>query len=88
MGYSSYQISEPNRPLRWRVAQSLALEGSDFVALSALVSKLQGADGLLLSGLSFTVSPQARHAAEDALTTQAIRSWQASRRTKRTSCAR
>jgi len=75
-GYNSYQISEPNRPLRWRVSQSLALESSDFVALSALVSKLQGADGLLLSGLSFTVSPAARHAAEDALTTQAIRGWQ------------
>ena len=75
-GYSSYQISEPNRPLRWRVSQMLALESGDFVALSALVSKLQGGDGLLLSGLSFTVSPAARHAAEDALTVQAIRSWQ------------
>ncbi|HET8876302.1 MAG TPA: SIMPL domain-containing protein [Casimicrobiaceae bacterium] len=75
-GYSSYQISEPNRPLRWRVSQTLALESGDFVALSALVSKLQGSDGLLLSGLSFTVSPSARHAAEDALTTQAIKSWQ------------
>ena len=75
-GYSSYQISEPNRPLRWRVSQTLALESSDFVALSALVSKLQGSDGLLLSGVSFTVSPAARHAAEDALTVEAIKSWQ------------
>lgn len=75
-GYSSYQISEPSRPMRWRVSQTLALESSDFVALSALVSKLQGGDGLLLSGLSFTVSAEARHAAEDALTVQAIRSWQ------------
>ena len=76
MGYSSYQISEPNRPSRWRVSQTLALESADFVALSALVSKLQGGEGLLLSGLTFSVSPQARHAAEDALTTQAIRNWQ------------
>lgn len=75
-GYSSYQVSEPNRPMRWRVSQTLALESGDFVGLSALVSKLQGADGLLLAGLSFTVSPAARHAAEDALTVQAIRSWQ------------
>ena len=75
-GYSSYQISEQNRPLRWRISQTLALESSDFVALSSLVSKLQGGEGLLLSGLSFTVSPTARHAAEDALTVQAIRSWQ------------
>jgi len=76
LGYSSYQISEPNRPLRWRISQTLALESGDFVALSALVSKLQGGEGLLLSGLNFTVSPAARHAAEDALTVQAIKSWQ------------
>jgi len=30
--YTSYQISEPNRPMRWRVSQSLALESSDFAA--------------------------------------------------------
>ncbi|HEX6137747.1 MAG TPA: SIMPL domain-containing protein [Casimicrobiaceae bacterium] len=75
-GCSSYQVSEPNRPLRWRVSQTLALEGSDFAALSTLVSKLQGADGLLLSGLNFSVSPATRRGAEDALTQQAIRSWQ------------
>lgn len=75
-GYSSYQISEPNRPILWRVSQSLALESSDFFALSALVSKLQGNEHLLLSGLSFAVSPAKRRAAEDALTAQAIRNWQ------------
>jgi predicted secreted protein len=75
-GCSSYQISEPNRPILWRVSQSLSLESGDFVALSALVSKLQGGDGMLLSGLGFTVSPERRRAAEDTLTAQAIRSWQ------------
>jgi predicted secreted protein len=75
-GYSSYQISEPNKPMRWRVSQTLALESSDFVGLSALVSALQGTDGLLLSGLNFSVSPAARRAAEDALTQRAIGSWQ------------
>ncbi|HEY3583563.1 MAG TPA: SIMPL domain-containing protein [Casimicrobiaceae bacterium] len=75
-GYSSYQISEPNVPIRWRVSQTLVLEGRDFVALSALVSQLQGTDGLLLSGLDFTVSPTARRVAEDALTQEAIRGWQ------------
>ena len=74
-GYSSWQITEPNRPVRWRVSQTLVLEGGDFAALSALVSKLQGTDGLLLSGLNFTVSPATRRAAEDALTQQAIRNW-------------
>ncbi|MEO9136574.1 MAG: SIMPL domain-containing protein [Casimicrobiaceae bacterium] len=75
-GYSSYQISEPNRAMRWRVSQTVALESADFVALSALVSKLQGSDGLLLSGLGFSVSSAARRATEDALMQQAVRSWQ------------
>lgn len=74
--YSSYQVSEPNRPLRWRVAQTLALQSGDFVALSALVSKLQGTDGVVLAGLNFSVSPASQRVAEDALTQQAIRSWQ------------
>jgi predicted secreted protein len=75
-GYSSYQISEPNRPPRWRVSQSLALEGSDFAALSALVSRLQGTDGLLLSSLNFGVSAGARRTADDALAQDAIKRWQ------------
>jgi predicted secreted protein len=75
-GYSSYPISEPNVPIRWRVTQTLVLESRDFVALSALVSQLQGTDGLLLSGLEFSVGPAARRSAEDALTHEAIRSWQ------------
>ena len=74
--YGSYQVSEPNKPMRWRVSQTLALESGDFVALSALVSTLQGTDGLLLSGLNFSVGQAARRAAEDALTQRAIGSWQ------------
>jgi len=74
--YTSYQISEPNRPMRWRVSQTLALESSDFAALSSLVTKLQGNDGLVLSGLTFSVSTATRRAAEDALVQQAIRRWQ------------
>ncbi|HEY2815646.1 MAG TPA: SIMPL domain-containing protein, partial [Casimicrobiaceae bacterium] len=30
--YSSYQFSERNQPIRWRVSQTLALESSDFTA--------------------------------------------------------
>ena len=75
--YSSYQISERNQPIRWRVSQTLSLESSDFTALSALASKIQGEDGLVLSGMTFSVSPAARRTAEDALTQQAIKAWQA-----------
>ena len=74
--YSSYQISEPNRPMRWRVSQTLALESSDFATLSSLVTKLQANDGLVLSGLTFSVGTTTRRAAEDALMQQAIRRWQ------------
>ena len=75
-GYSSYQVSDANRPVRWRVSQTLALQSADFAVLSALVSKLQGTDGLVLAGLNFSVGPASRRAAEDALTQQAIHSWQ------------
>jgi predicted secreted protein len=75
-GYSSYQVTEQNRPPRWRVAQTLVLESGDFALLSGLVSKLQGTDGLVLAGLNFTVSDATRRAAEASLTQQAIRNWQ------------
>lgn len=76
-GYTSYQVTEKNQPPRWRVTQTLNVEGADFVSMAALVSKLQAEDLLLLSGMNFAVSPEARRRAEDALTQQAIRAWQA-----------
>ena len=75
--YSSYQVSERNQPTKWRVSQTLQLESGDFSALSALVSKIQAEDGLVLSGMNFSVSTAARRASEDALTQQAIKAWQA-----------
>jgi predicted secreted protein len=74
--YSSYQYSERNQPIRWRVSQTLSLESSDFTVLSAVVSKIQSEDGLVLSGMNFSVSSPARRTAEDALTQQAIKAWQ------------
>jgi predicted secreted protein len=75
--YSSYQVSERNQPMKWRVSQTLQLESGDFGALSGLVSKIQAEDGLVLSGMNFSVSTAARRTAEDALTQQAIKAWQA-----------
>jgi len=75
--YTSYQFTERNQPAKWRVSQTLALDSGDFGALSALVSRIQSEDGLVLSGMSFSVSTAARRTAEDALTQQAIKSWQA-----------
>lgn len=76
-GYSSYQIAEKNQPSRWRVAQSITVEGADFASIAALLTRLQADDGLVLSGMSFHVSREARRIAEDALADQAIKSWQA-----------
>ncbi len=76
-GYSSYQVAEKNQPLRWRVSQTLTLEGADFAAMATLVSKLQADDALVMSGMNFAVSAEARRRTEDALTQQAIKAWQA-----------
>jgi predicted secreted protein len=75
-GYSSYQITQRDRPARWRVSQSLTLEGRDFAAMTDLVSALQAETGLLLSGVQFSISDDAQRQAEDRLTQQAIRNWQ------------
>jgi len=74
-GYSTWQVSEKGKPARWRVVQSLTLEGSDFAQLAALLTKLQD-DGLLLSGVTFGVHRETRRRQEDALTQQAIKVWQ------------
>lgn len=75
-GYSTWQQWEKGRPGKWRVVQSLSLTGSDFPALAALLSKLQEEDGVLVSAIAFTLAPDTRRRAEDALTREAIRAWQ------------
>ena len=75
-GYSTQQITEKGKPARWRVAQSLTLDSGDFAAMAKLVARLQDEDGLVVSGMSFSLSNEARHRAEEALTLEAIHSWQ------------
>lgn len=76
-GYSTQQISEKGKPTRWRVAQSINLDASDFTAAATLMSKLQDENGLLLSGMAFSLTDKTRREAEDSVTLQAIKSWQA-----------
>lgn len=76
-GYSSFQVTDKNQATRWRVAQTLKLEGSDFAALSGLVSQLQAEGGLVVDGTQFSVSPASRKKAEESLSQQAIKAWQA-----------
>ncbi len=74
-GYSTDLVSEKDKPRRWRVAQALRVESADF-ALLANELGTQQADNVLLAGLGYTLSDEARRKAEDALTAQAIREWQ------------
>jgi len=76
-GYSTQQISEKGKPTRWRVVQSISLDASDFTAAATLMSKLQDENGLLLSGMAFSLTDKTRREAEDSVTLQAIKSWQA-----------
>ena len=57
-GYSTWQTWEKGKPAKWKVVQSLQLTSSDFAALAALVSRLQEEDGLLVSGIAFSVLPR------------------------------
>ena len=75
-GYSTYPIEAKDRAPRWRVSQTLTLESGDFLALAALVSRLQADDGLLVSGMSFSVAPATQRKTENDLIGQAIRTWQ------------
>lgn len=75
-GYGTSQVYEKGKAVRWRVSQSVKLEGAEFPAVAALIAKLQDEDGLLLSGLSFALSDEVRHQAEDRVTQNAIKAWQ------------
>jgi predicted secreted protein len=77
MGYSTQQISEKGKPTRWRVAQTITIDATDFSAAASLLSKLQDENGLLLSNMSLTITDKARRDAEDNVTQQAIKAWQA-----------
>jgi predicted secreted protein len=76
-GYSTQQVSDKQKPNRWRVVQSLSLDSGDFTAAATLISRLQDDDGLLLSGMAFSLADKTRRDAEDSVTQQAIKSWQA-----------
>lgn len=76
-GYSTFQVSDKAKAQRWRVVQTISLESSDFAAAATLISRLQDKEGLLLSGMGFSISEKTRRDAEDSVTQQAIKEWQA-----------
>lgn len=74
-GYATNQIAEKGKPTRWRVAQTVKLESGDFAALATEIGALQD-DGMLFTGMAFTLSDGARRTAQDSVTQQAIKAWQ------------
>jgi predicted secreted protein len=76
-GYTTQQIVEKGKPNRWRVVQTIKVEGSDFAAIGDAAGRLQAEDGAVLSGLSFGVSDELRRRTQDAITQQAIAAWRA-----------
>jgi len=75
-GYSTQQVSEKVKAQRWHVVQSISLDSADFTVAANLISKLQDDNGLLLSGMGFSLLEKTRREAEDSVTQQAIRMWQ------------
>jgi len=76
LNYSTDQVMEKGRMVRWRVTQLLEIETADFTAGANLATRLQD-DGLLLASLTFGVSPEARRKASAKLQHDALVQWQA-----------
>ena len=64
-GYSTQQVSDKVRAQRWRVVQTISVEGGDFASAAALISRLQDEQGLLLSGMGFSLAEKTRRDAEE-----------------------
>lgn len=72
----TYPVNDRNQKLTgWRGRAEIRLETRDFQAGAALIGKLQST--LQLSGMSFSVSPEARRAAENELITEAVAAFRA-----------
>jgi predicted secreted protein len=59
----------------WRGRAEIRIESRDFQSAAALIGKLQS--GMQLGGMHFSVSPEARRAAEDELIKEAIAAFRA-----------
>lgn len=70
-GYSVYQERPEKAPARWVGRQGLRLQGRDIAAVLDLAGALQQ-QGLVLSGLTADLSPEALRSVEDDLTTEAL----------------
>ncbi len=67
-----FELREPNKPPAWKASETLELQSKDFDAALALLGKLED-QGLLVSALNFSVSPEALRSVEDSLTAEALK---------------
>jgi predicted secreted protein len=70
-GYGVYEQHAKDQPPQWHGSAGLTLTGSDAAPLLALVGELQQS-GLLMSALSYELTPQAARTVEDELTDEAL----------------
>lgn len=70
--YHVYDERQPNRPRRWVGTQTLILIAAEATPVLALVGQLQ-ADGLLVSSLSYELSPELRRRVERELIPDAVK---------------
>lgn len=73
-GYQTIPVYDKNRVSRWRVRQQLQLESADFAAATELIGKLQAS--LMVTGLTLTVSGEARRKAENSLIAEALAAFE------------
>jgi predicted secreted protein len=66
-----FEARDGDKPTGWRASESLRLRSNDFTAALALLGKLEE-QGLLVTTMSFDVSPDALKGVEDALTAEAL----------------
>jgi predicted secreted protein len=69
-GYQTFPVYDKSRVVRWRARQELRLESADFAAMTGLIGKLQAS--LVVTGMTLSVSPEARRQAENALIPEAL----------------
>ena len=75
--YNTYpEYGDGNRIVRWQASQDLILESPETGAVANLLGKLQ-AKGLLLRGISFSVSRETQRKLEDELVAEAIAAFRA-----------
>ena len=72
--YQTFPHYDKQRIVGWRARQELRLASADFAALAELIGKLQAT--LVVTGMTLSVSPEARKQAENALIPEALAAFE------------